>query len=293
MADHVEAGERRTRPTCSLGAAGRHRRGQDLDYHSRHLEMDYSILRWSDKPFIVYGTSGEKARDAFDLAAIVGRRARRSGRSADGARHRQPQQPACVGRPHGHHPRRLRRGRAARRDHAVPPRRRVGSVTLAGAGSRSFVAETLAGVAMAQAGASWHAVHPRRASTASTCAAAGPRSASRVGARHSPAPRSRARCRLRCAAAAGCSGIALDAQVATETTMSLWATYLAGCDLVVHSAGWLEGGLTASYEAALDLEILRMFERLRADRRRRRQPGVRRHRGARARRALPRPRAHP
>jgi trimethylamine--corrinoid protein Co-methyltransferase len=47
--------------------------------------------------------------------------------------------------------------------------------------------------------------------------------------------------------------------------MSMWATYLAGCDLVVHSAGWLEGGLVASYEKfAIDLEVIRMFERIRA-----------------------------
>ena len=43
----------------------------DLSEHSRHLEMDYSILRWSDKPYVCYGTSGEKARDAVDLAAIA------------------------------------------------------------------------------------------------------------------------------------------------------------------------------------------------------------------------------
>jgi trimethylamine--corrinoid protein Co-methyltransferase len=61
-----------------------------------------------------------------------------------------------------------------------------------------------------------------------------------------------------------CAAIPLDAQAATETAMSLWATYLAGCDLVVHSAGWLEGGLVASYEKlALDVEVLRMFERVR------------------------------
>ena len=46
--------------------------------------------------------------------------------------------------------------------------------------------------------------------------------------------------------------------------MSLWGTYLSGCDLVLHAAGWLEGGLTCSYEKfALDLEVLRMFESLR------------------------------
>ena len=60
------------------------------------------------------------------------------------------------------------------------------------------------------------------------------------------------------------SANALDAQAATESAMSLWGTYLSGCDLVLHAAGWLEGGLTASFEKfALDLEVLRMFQRLR------------------------------
>src|SRR3954469_454003 len=43
----------------------------DLSEHTRHMDMDYSILRWSDKPYICYGTSGPKARDAVELAAIV------------------------------------------------------------------------------------------------------------------------------------------------------------------------------------------------------------------------------
>jgi trimethylamine--corrinoid protein Co-methyltransferase len=47
---------------------------------------------------------------------------------------------------------------------------------------------------------------------------------------------------------------------AAETTMTLWATMLAGSHLVMHAAGWLEGGLTASYEKfVIDLELLRMF----------------------------------
>jgi trimethylamine--corrinoid protein Co-methyltransferase len=46
--------------------------------------------------------------------------------------------------------------------------------------------------------------------------------------------------------------------------MSLWGTMLAGTDFVLHAAGWLEGGLTASLEKlALDVEILRIFERMR------------------------------
>ena len=45
--------------------------------------------------------------------------------------------------------------------------------------------------------------------------------------------------------------------------MALWAAFLAGSDLVVHAAGWLEGGLTNSYEKfALDVEVLRMLRRV-------------------------------
>ena len=58
-----------------------------------------------------------------------------------------------------------------------------------------------------------------------------------------------------------CSSNTLDAAAAAESTMTLWATMLAGCDLVMHAAGWLEGGLTASYEKfVLDIELLRMFD---------------------------------
>ena len=58
-----------------------------------------------------------------------------------------------------------------------------------------------------------------------------------------------------------CSANALDAQAAAETAMTLWATVLARSDFVLHAAGWLEGGLTASYEKlVLDLELLRMFD---------------------------------
>ena len=41
------------------------------------------------------------------------------------------------------------------------------------------------------------------------------------------------------------SSPAVDAQAAAETQMMLWATNLAATDVVLHAAGWLEGGLTA------------------------------------------------
>src|SRR6476620_11131149 len=43
----------------------------DLSENTRHMDMDHSILRWSDKPYVCYGTSGPKARDAVELAAIA------------------------------------------------------------------------------------------------------------------------------------------------------------------------------------------------------------------------------
>jgi trimethylamine--corrinoid protein Co-methyltransferase len=54
----------------------------------------------------------------------------------------------------------------------------------------------------------------------------------------------------------------VDAQAAAETTLMLTATVLARADVVLHAAGWLEGGLTASFEKfALDVEILEQFMR--------------------------------
>jgi trimethylamine--corrinoid protein Co-methyltransferase len=56
------------------------------------------------------------------------------------------------------------------------------------------------------------------------------------------------------------SSPAVDAQAAAEAQMMLWATILAGTDVVLHAAGWLEGGLVASLEKfALDIELLRQF----------------------------------
>ncbi|MEM7172516.1 MAG: trimethylamine methyltransferase family protein [Pseudomonadota bacterium] len=50
---------------------------------------------------------------------------------------------------------------------------------------------------------------------------------------------------------------AADAQAAYETQMSLWGAVMGHAHLVYHAAGWLEGGLTASYEKfILDVEML-------------------------------------
>jgi trimethylamine--corrinoid protein Co-methyltransferase len=52
----------------------------------------------------------------------------------------------------------------------------------------------------------------------------------------------------------------VDAQAAYESQMSLWATVMGHCNLMLHSAGWLEGGLTASFEKMIiDAEMLQMM----------------------------------
>ena len=51
-----------------------------------------------------------------------------------------------------------------------------------------------------------------------------------------------------------------DAQAGYEALMTMMPTFLAGANWVMHSAGWLEGGLVAGYEKFIvDIEILQMM----------------------------------
>ena len=51
-----------------------------------------------------------------------------------------------------------------------------------------------------------------------------------------------------------------DAQAGYESLMTLLPTFLAGTNFVMHSAGWLEGGLVSGYEKfIIDVELLRML----------------------------------
>lgn len=239
---------------------------QDLPYTSRHLEMDYSVLRWSDRPFIAYGTSGAKTRDALTLAAIT-----------VGGEGVLRERPMAIGIVNPNSPLvwdglmvdTLRACAEFAQPVAITPFLLAGAsapVTLA-SGLSLLVAETLAGVAMAQLirpgtpcilGCFFNGVDMRSGgpslglpeSVLTTLA--GAQLARRYG--------------LPLRAGGGlCSAITMDAQAAVESTMSMWAAYLASSDLVVHAAGWLEGGLTASFEKfAMDVEVIKMFERLRS-----------------------------
>src|SRR3954466_14703189 len=52
-----------------------------------------------------------------------------------------------------------------------------------------------------------------------------------------------------------------DAQAGYEALMTLLPTFLAGTNWVMHSAGWLEGGLVAGYEKfVMDVELVQMMQ---------------------------------
>lgn len=56
---------------------------------------------------------------------------------------------------------------------------------------------------------------------------------------------------------------AVDAQAAYESMMGIWGAVMGGANLVYHGAGWLEGGLTASYEKfVLDVELIQHMKRV-------------------------------
>jgi trimethylamine--corrinoid protein Co-methyltransferase len=57
-----------------------------------------------------------------------------------------------------------------------------------------------------------------------------------------------------------CAANAVDAQAAYESEMSIWGAVMGHCNWMLHGAGWMEGGLVASFEKLiLDAELLQMM----------------------------------
>jgi trimethylamine---corrinoid protein Co-methyltransferase len=237
----------------------------DLPVTTRHLDMEYSLIRWSDKPYVSYGTAGWKSQDAIDMAAI-----------AHGGREAIERDPALMIVVNPNSPliwdtrmiQALLVSAEANQPIVVTPFLLAGGtapVTMAGALSIQ-VAEALSGVALAQLvrpgvaclfGSFFTALDMRTGSPAFgmpeaiLAILAGRQLADRYGLPYR-------------GGGGFTSANAVDGQGAAESVASLWATMLAGTDFVLHAAGWLEGGLVASYEKlAFDLEVLRQMERIR------------------------------
>ena len=59
-----------------------------------------------------------------------------------------------------------------------------------------------------------------------------------------------------------CGSKVPDAQAAYESSNTLWSTMLSGVNFCLHSAGWLEGGLSSGYEKLImDADQLSMFQK--------------------------------
>lgn len=236
----------------------------DLPVTTRHLDMDFSTLRWSDKPYVAYGTSGPKTADSIEMAAIV-----HGGREAVEA------EPVLMVIVNPNSPlvwdtrmvEALITCAEANQPVVVTPFLLAGGtapVSLAG-GLSVQVAETLSGVALAQTvrpgvaclyGSFFTPLDMRTGAPAFgmpeaiLAMLAGRQLADRYGLPYR-------------GGGGFASGNVLDAQSAAETAMSLWGTMLAATDFVLHAAGWIEGSLTASFEKlAFDVELIRMFARM-------------------------------
>ena len=56
-----------------------------------------------------------------------------------------------------------------------------------------------------------------------------------------------------------CAANTVDAQAAYESVFSLWGAAMGGGNFIKHAAGWLEGGLTCSFEkTVVDIDLLQM-----------------------------------
>lgn len=235
----------------------------DEPTHTRHLDMVYSHIKYSDKPFMGSVTSAENAADTVAMAEMVF--------GADAIR----ENPATISLINISSPRRMDdRMLGALREYAKAKQATIITpFILSGAMAPASVAgtliqanaEVLAGIAyaqMVQPGAP--VIYGTFQTTIDMKSGApvlgAPESQhalllSAQMARHYNLP-------FRSGGAFASSKIP-DAQAAYESAMSMQATVAGRVNFVLHAAGWLEGGLAAGYEKfVLDSEMLGMMHKL-------------------------------
>ncbi len=232
----------------------------DVAVNKRHLDMVYAHLRYSDKPFMGSVTAGERARDSVELARIAfgGDLGERTVLTSlinassplvwdatmlDAAEAYASENQACIITPF------VLAG-------AMAP------VTGAGVAAQSL-AEALAGMTFVQL------VRPGAPVVFGSFASS---MSMQTGAPTFGTPEP-ALVLFTMAALARRLGVPFrsggsltasktpDAQAAYESAATLYPTVLAGVHFVLHAAGWLEGGLTFSFEKLLmDADQLGMME---------------------------------
>jgi trimethylamine--corrinoid protein Co-methyltransferase len=235
----------------------------DLPVASRHLDMDYDTLRWSDKPYTPVGASAESSRDSVELAAI-----------AFGGLEEIRRAPVMLGIVNPVSPllydermagSLMEYARGGQPVILMPFVFAGGTAPLGLAGAiAQMAAEVLAGVALVQLtrpgtpcvyGSSvsemdLHDGQPRYATAGHGLAML----ASGQMARHYGLP-------FR-GGGGFTSSPTPDVRAMQESLMALWPALLSGPNFILHAAGWVEGSLAASIEKmAQDVAALEVFER--------------------------------
>ncbi len=235
----------------------------EIPPNKRHLDVQYSFFRYSDQGCEATPETPGHARDAIDMArALFG-----AGFVADHT--------VVLGNINSNSPLvfdgrmlgALREFAGANQGTIVVPAvlaGAMGPVTVAGC-MAEILAETMAGLALTQLvrpgapvilGSFVGAISMRTgAPTFGT-----PEATQMIFATAQLARRLGVPCR---SGGSLCSSKIADAQAAYESAHTLLPTVLAGVNLVTHAAGWLEGGLVASYEKfVMDADQLAMMQKL-------------------------------
>ena len=236
----------------------------DLPVATRHLDMDYWVLRLSDKPYTPVGADAVRAREALDLAAVAF-----GGR---GEIEREPVMLAIVNPVSPLQYDERMAGSLAEYSSAGQPvilmpfllAGGTAPLTLAGAVAQA-TAEVLAGVTLIET------VRPGTAAVFGSFVSemdlhgGSPIFGSAGSGLATLAVAQMAR-RYRLPFRSGgafTSSRTTDERGVQESLMSLWPSMLSGPNFMLHAAGWLEGSLSVSFEKfAQDLDVLDVFEEI-------------------------------
>jgi trimethylamine--corrinoid protein Co-methyltransferase len=232
----------------------------DTPLDSRHLDMVYALLTLSDKPFMGSVTSGPNAADTIAMAEMV------FGREA------LEQTPAIISLINVNSPLRyddrmlsaLLEYAKAGQATVITPFLLMGAMSPVSIPSAlaQQIAEALAGIALVQtirpgcpvvfgSFLSNTDMQSGSPSFGTPESAVGLFCTGQIARRYGLPFRG---------GGALTSSQVVDAQAGYESMMSLWPTFLAGTNFVMHSAGWLESALVSCYEKfVVDVEQLRLL----------------------------------
>lgn len=230
----------------------------ELPAETRHLDLYLAQIRLLDKNWQPVALGSERARDAIHMAAI----------SMGMSREELAVKPALFAIINTNSPRQLDQAMAegliemARAGQVVciTPFTLAGAmapITLAGALAQQN-AEVLAGVTLAQVVRPGTPVVYGSFTTNVDMKSGSPAFGTPEYAKATQASGQLARrYRLPYRSSNTTSANCVDAQAAYESATSLWAAISSHANIIVHAAGWLEGGLTASFEKLMvDAEMM-------------------------------------